>query len=64
MIFKTTASLNCVQCGYQKTFEAESDVYAINIKDLREIKVWGEDAELEVLTLKGICPDCKYNKAA
>lgn len=65
MIFKTKASLNCVQCGYQKTFDAESNVYATDLRDVREITAWGEDSiQVSELKFEGVCPDCKYNKAA
>lgn len=65
MIFKTKATLTCTDCGVVKTFDAETDIYSQQAKDSLEIKGWDEKAfELPTLELEGLCPNCKYNKAA
>ena len=65
MVFKVHASLNCFSCGYVKNFEVEAEIYATELNNAKELRVWGEDSiKVDTLRFEGICPDCKYNKAA
>jgi len=65
MIFKTKATITCRKCSYTKTFDTENDVCAIDLRDSQEIAVWDEDSiKLKRVSFEGLCPDCKYNKAA
>jgi hypothetical protein len=65
MNFKTTATLTCVNCEGIKSFPVDADVFAETIKDSIEIRAWEPDAfELKQLDFKGLCPNCKYSKAA
>lgn len=65
MTFKSKASITCTECGYSKNFTAESDICAEDPKDSKEIATWEEDSiKLNAVVFEGLCPDCKYNKAA
>lgn len=65
MIFKVKASITCSKCGFTKTFDAESDICATDMKDSLEIASWDDDSiKLKRVSFEGLCPDCKYNKAA
>lgn len=69
MFKKVQGTLTCTKCGSVKAFEADSDVYATSIKDSEEIQTWtgdrfSDEVRCFAVLLEGLCPDCKYNKAA
>jgi Fe2+ or Zn2+ uptake regulation protein len=60
MIFKTKATLTCVDCGVVKEFDADVDIYAQKAADSLEIKEWSNSSiDLTKLTLEGFCSTCK-----
>lgn len=59
MMFKTTATLTCIDCGVVKDFAVEADVIAEHVKDALEIKDWGSSITLNPLQFEGLCPKCK-----
>jgi len=65
MIFKTKAVLTCIDCGQVKLLAVEADVVAQKLDEARDIKNWEQDVfNLKPIELEGICPNCKYDKAA
>ena len=60
--------MSCVNCGRVKRFPVDADVtadMAPNSAEAKEIKGWEPDAfVLSSLEFEGLCPDCRFNKAA
>lgn len=60
---KIKSTLTCTKCQIVKTFDADAEIYAVNLKDSKELQVW-ENENCTAILFEGLCPDCKYNKAA